>query len=387
MIERGEYAFFPKEEYDQRVQKASILMDEQNLDALFLLQTENLLYFTGYISFLKSSKHRPVATILRPGESPVLILPYLQQGDGIAFSHQEDIRLWKTDPVGFYVSTLKDLGLAKKRIGVEIGPDTNLAMAYLDFEKLKDALTEATWCDCSNLLFQCRKIKSPREIEYLTRAAELADKGIERAWRALRTGMTERKIGQLIASAYVEGGADETRSLIVRSDPVHSFEDTFLCNKYLTDRLITTGDYINVDTGCVYRGYHSDMMRSALIGEPDPKISKGYAAAVLVNESVREAVRPGMTIHELDQVRVKTIEENGFEAWLPLTGHCIGLSVHELPRICSGIHEVLEPGMAFSIEPTIRWSPYVFVVEDVVLVTEKGSETLNKCTRTLFIVE
>ncbi|MFO8035716.1 MAG: Xaa-Pro peptidase family protein [Anaerolineales bacterium] len=387
MTERGQYAYFSEEEYNQRQQKAFALMEKDGLDALFLLQSENILYFTGYTSWLKTSKHRPFVCLLVKGHDPILILPLLQSGDAEAFSFVEDIRLWSANYLDLYVSTIKDLGLDDKRIGVEVGEDTHLAMPYIEFERMKAMLPDVDWVDCSRLVFECRKIKSPQEIVYMRKASEIADKAIENACNNMHAGMLEREICEIVGKTFAEEGAEEIGFVIVRSAPSHSHEEGFLCNKVATDREIRSGDIIGFDIGCVYRGYCSDMMRAASIGEPDPQVVKGYAATMKINRAVREGVRPGITADELDKIREKAFKETQYEPWLPFTGHAIGSTAHELPRIGPGVEEVLQPGLTFAIEPTVKVPPYIFIIEDVMLVTEDGGESLNKVPRDLYIVE
>lgn len=379
--ERGRYAYFSKEEYQRRQEKASELMDARNIDALFILQAENLLYFTGYTSWLKASKHRPFVAILPKGREPLLVLPRLQLGDAEGFSHVEDIRLWASDYLQCYADTLKDLGLANKRIGVEIGHDTHLAMSLLEYEQLKGMLPDATWVDGADLIFDVRKIKSPAEIEYLRKASEIADKAVENAWSILRPGITERDVFASMASTFVQEGAEEIGFVIIRSTP----EDLYMRNKMPSDRVLQEGDVVSCDIGCQYRGYWSDMMRAAAIGEPSEQMAKGFAAAKLVNTAVREAARPGMVIDELDKVRARAIEENGFGTWLPSIGHCLGTTVHELPRIAGGVEDVLEPGMVFTVEPGVYFEPYVFNIEDVMVVMEDEVVSLNNYPRDLYI--
>jgi Xaa-Pro aminopeptidase len=212
-------------------------------------------------------------------------------------------------------------------------------------------------------------------------SSEIADKAVENAWHSLRPGITERDIFATMARTFVEEGAEEIGFVIIRSTP----EDLYMRNKMPTDRVLQAGDVVSCDIGCQYRGYWSDMMRAAAIGEPDETLARGFAAAALLNTAVREAARPGMTIDELDRVRARTIEENGFGVWLPSIGHCLGTTVHELPRIAGGVQDVLEPGMIFTVEPGVHLPPYVFNIEDVMLVTETGVESLNRYPRELYI--
>lgn len=381
MAERGRYANFSAEEYRKRQQKASVFMESYEMDALFIMQTENINYFTGYNSWLKDSKHRPFVCILPKGEDPVLVLPNLELGSAESFSFVEDIRLWGTDYVDFYVSILKDLKLDQKNIGAELGPDTRLGMPYLEFKKFQERLSTVVWKDCTNLIWDCRMIKSPQEIEYLRRASEITDQAVINAYGALYDGITEREIARIMAATFMEEGADETGFIILRS----GLEDNYIRNKYATDRKLRRGELIVCDIGCVYRDYWSDMMRMACIGTPSPQIVEAHHAALTVNTAVREAARPGMTIHELYEVMAKTNEEHGFKASWPGIGHSIGMTGHELPRIAANEFAVFEPGLVFTVEPGVQFPPLFMNIEDVMVITEDGAESLNKCPRELFV--
>jgi Xaa-Pro dipeptidase len=381
MPEKGRYAYFSSEEYKERQQHASQLMDKYELDALIVMGPENLFYLTGYISWLKDDYDRSFLGVLPKGSEPVLLLPRLQLGDAEGFSYIEDIRLWRSNPVEFYVESIKDLGLDTKRIGLELGFDSHIWMSQMDLEKMKSLLPNVTWKDCAALMFECRRIKSPQEITYLRRASQITDKAVENAWNALRPGMLESELSAIIAKTFAEEGAQELGFIALRSTP----DDFMMRNKLVTERELKVGDVISCDMGCVYRMYWSDMMRAASIGKPSPEIAKGFADALVVNTAVREAIRPGMEIDELDGVRAKTVEENGFGEWLPSIGHCIGSSCHESPGIRGGVHEILEPGMVFCVEPGVYYPPHVFNIEDVVLVTDDGAESLNNFQRELYI--
>ena len=109
--------------------------------------------------------------------------------------------------------------------------------------------------------------------------------------------------------------------------------------------------------------------------------------ALLVARVVRDAVRPGMTIGELAQVRSRVTAEIGAKAKWPGIGHAIGLSTHELPRIGPGLDEqcVLAPGAVFTVEPGLSYDGRLSVIEDMVVVTDTGAATLTNAQRELFI--
>jgi Xaa-Pro aminopeptidase len=181
----------------------------------------------------------------------------------------------------------------------------------------------------------------------------------------------------------VEFGADYPAFLVVRS----GVEGGFMLNKFATDRIIEAGDLVSLDVGCAYLEYYSDTIRTASVGRPSTQTLAIHDVAMRVNAEVRAAIRPGITIDELDQVRQRAIEQAGVPAAWDGIGHMIGSSVHELPRLGRGEQTVLEPGMVFSVEPgVLAPDGQLFVVEDIVVVTEMGHRDLTHSRREITVV-
>ena len=92
------------------------------------------------------------------------------------------------------------------------------------------------------------------------------------------------------------------------------------------------------------------------------------------------AVRPGVTAASIDDTARKVIEDAGYGGeFIHRTGHGIGLSLHEEPFIMTGNDLELEPGMAFSVEPGLYFEgEFGMRLEDIVVVTDDGAESLNK---------
>jgi Xaa-Pro aminopeptidase len=150
--------------------------------------------------------------------------------------------------------------------------------------------------------------------------------------------------------------------------------------------VIAPNDIVVVDIGGpVAPGYNSDCTRTYCVGTPSTEILEQYALLEKAQAAGVAAVRPGATAEEIDAVTRDVLTEAGLgEYFLHRTGHGIGLSVHEEPYIVAGNDLELRPGMTFSVEPGIyfsgRWGARI---EDIVLVTPEGRETLNNQPRGL----
>ncbi|MBX9918771.1 MAG: M24 family metallopeptidase, partial [Mycolicibacterium frederiksbergense] len=197
-------------------------------------------------------------------------------------------------------------------------------------------------------------------------------------------GRTEADVAADIAEAIVAEGHSEVAFIIVGSGP-NGADPHHECS----DRELRVGDIVVVDIGGPYApGYNSDSTRTYSIGEPDPEIARRYAVLQRAQAEAVGAVRPGITAGSVDAVARDVLAAEGLaEVFVHRTGHGIGLSVHEEPYIVAGNEITLEPGMAFSVEPGIyfpgQWGARI---EDIVIVTEDGVESVNQRPHDLVVV-
>ncbi len=119
-----------------------------------------------------------------------------------------------------------------------------------------------------------------------------------------------------------------------------------------------------------------------------PPVRQFYDAIHEIFTRTKNAVKPGISIEEIDKVAEQATIELGYKDYMwHRTGHALGVDVHELPSVAAGDKTVLEPGMVFTIEPGIYdFSIGAFRIEDVVVVTERGHESLNTTAPTELLV-
>jgi Xaa-Pro aminopeptidase len=156
----------------------------------------------------------------------------------------------------------------------------------------------------------------------------------------------------------------------------------------VSDRVIEVGDPVVVDIGgTMPDGYCSDETRTYAVGSAPTEFLEYYAVLQRAQEAACQHVRPGVSAESVDAVARDIITEHGFgELFIHRTGHGIGLETHEDPYIVAGNDELLEPGMAFSVEPGIyKTGVHGARIEDIVVCTETGFERLNNRPRDLII--
>ncbi|GLZ37285.1 dipeptidase [Actinokineospora sp. NBRC 105648] len=250
---------------------------------------------------------------------------------------------------------------------------------------LRDAQPGATQVLAGPVLRELRMRKDAAEIEALRAAGAAIDRVHARVGEWLRAGRTEAEVGADIAAAILAEGHATVEFVIVGSGPNGASP-----HHDLSDRVIESGDVVVVDIGgSTAEGYNSDSTRVYSVGEPrDADVAETYAVLQAAQRVSVAAVRPGVTAESVDAAGRQVIADAGFgEYFIHRTGHGIGLDVHEHPYIVAGNDLVLEPGMAFSVEPGIyqpgRWGARI---EDIVVVTETGVESVNNQPHELVVL-
>ncbi|MET9212774.1 MULTISPECIES: M24 family metallopeptidase [unclassified Nocardia] len=360
-------ARFAANVYGQRLERAVELMRAAHLDALLITPGPDLRYLIG--SAAESFERLTCLVIPADGATPSVVIPKLELAslDGSAAGELGlQVLDWVdgVDPYQLVRSTLH----AGSRIAVAD------AMPALHLIPLAESTTGLP-ASATPVLRQSRMIKDEAEIEALRRAGAAIDRVHARMGEFLRPGRTEAEVGADIAAAIVEEGHTEAAFVIVGSGP-HGADP----HHGVSDRVVESGDVVVIDIGGpVEPGYYSDSTRTYVLGSPSTQVAEQMALLEAAQAAAVAAVRPGVTAESIDAAARTVLADAGLgDAFVHRTGHGIGLSVHEEPYIVAGNDLVLEPGMAFSIEPGIyfrgKWGARI---EDIVVVTADGAESMN----------
>jgi len=229
-----------------------------------------------------------------------------------------------------------------------------------------------------------RAHKDEEEMQYLREASAMNDRVMAKARGLFHDGVTEIEIAMKLSKMFAEEGADGPGWALVafgaNSCEVHHHPN---------DTQLKPGDAILIDMGAPRKGYHSDMTRTFFWKSVSDKQRQVYELVKKANIEAEKAIKPGMLCNEVDKIARDIISEPGYgEYFIHRTGHSIGLEVHEKPDNSAVDETIAQPGMTFSVEPGI-YLPGRFGVriEDLVLVTQDGVETLNHVSRELRVFE
>jgi Xaa-Pro aminopeptidase len=364
---------FPRE----RLAAAQAAAQDAGLDALLVTPGADLRYLTGYQA---QPLERLTCLVVPAGGEPFLVVPRLEQPAAEASPAGslgiEITGFDETDDA--YELIARRLPVGTRRFAVDNHMWAEKLLAF------QDALPGAQAGLAGDVLSVLRMRKSPAEIEALRRAGAAIDRVHRRMGEWLRAGRTEREVAADIAAAIVAAGHATADFVIVGSGPNGASP-----HHEVSDRVIAPGDPVVVDIGgTTPDGYCSDSTRTYAVGEPSAAFRELYEVLLAAQSAQTDAVRPGITAEQLDAVGRDRIAAAGYgEHFIHRTGHGIGLETHEEPYIVAGSARVLEPGMAFSVEPGI-YLPGRFGarIEDIAVCTEDGGERLNLTGRDLVVL-
>jgi Xaa-Pro aminopeptidase len=225
-----------------------------------------------------------------------------------------------------------------------------------------------------------RRVKDDAEIERMTAAAAAADAALADVEQILFTTVdspvTEADIrNELEYRMRLHGADDRSYDTIVASGPEHAARP----HHDASHRVIVEGDTVIIDVGALVEGYHSDMTRSYVIGEPTAQQREIYALVEAAHDAGVAALRPGLAARDLDAVCRGIFEDAGRLEWyLHGTGHGVGLQIHESPFHSQVSDEVIVAGNVVTVEPGLyRVGFGGFRIEDLLVVTETGSRPLT----------
>lgn len=364
----------------KRIQALQKLQQAAGIDYVALVPGPNMIYFTGLTFHLSE---RPIVVLLpATGDDAIIVTPFFEVGK----AHSGPVKLnWSIysyrDGEPFqnaFDAAATAHGLTGKTIAVE---PTQMRVIEWSLLSASAAIKQASALD---LIATLRMRKDQAEIAAMRKAIALTESVFGAVLEEIKPGLTERQVAGMLMSQMLQGGAES-----VAFDPLVQFGAN-ASNPHGTSgsTMLKSGDGIIFDFGLVVDGYPSDLTRTVFVGEPNAELRKIYDVVKAANAAGRAAVKPGVTAEAVDKATRDVIDAAGYgEYFTHRTGHGLGLEIHEPPYLWAGNALVLEPGMTFTIEPGIYVAGLGGVrIEDDVLVTESGCESLTTFQRELMQV-
>lgn len=357
---------------NQRIEKLRSLLQEQELEAILITAPANRRYISGFSgssgSLLVTRNAALVFTDFRyrhrvSQEAPSFTL------------HQISYEKPLSQVLPAIAAELGIQQIAFEADHVTVSVHNKLASMF----QTEDGKTTVKLRPVEGLVERLREAKDDDEIATLRRAVAITDAALEAVLPELTPQHTERQAAWMLEVALREHGADGIGFPII----VASGTNAALPHAQCGDAPLNTGCPIIIDMGAVYQGYHADLSRTIVLGEPDARFWNIYQLVLEAQEYAITHIKPGMTGEAADALARDRISADGYgEAFGHGLGHGVGLDIHEAPRLGRKGEGVLHAGNVFSIEPGIYLEGWGGVrIEDLILLRTNGYEVLSQALK------
>ncbi|MBT3372649.1 MAG: aminopeptidase P family protein [Rhodospirillaceae bacterium] len=373
---------FETAEFDRRVAKARQGLAERGLAAILLFAQESHYYLsgydtTGYVFFQ--------CLVLTADQQPLTLLtrrPDLEQARRTSII--DDIRIWydreDASPTDELRDILAEKGLAGACIGIELD---SYGLRAHDYEQLKTSLDG--WCeleDASALVRGLRLIKSGAELDYVRRAAELADASLLAMLDTAGPGAFEGDIAAAGTGAILSGGGDPAPSGPV----LGSGERALLIRSATGFRHLDEQDQLTMEFAGSYRHYCACLMRTVAIGSGSEKHRQMFQITQDALSAMTEAARPGRPLGEIDDAHRRVYDENGYgDVRMAACGYSLGASFRPTwmdvpPMLFSGNPLSAQPGMVLFLHAILIDSPANLAMSlgHTIIITENSADVLSR---------
>lgn len=229
-----------------------------------------------------------------------------------------------------------------------------------------------------------RMVKDESEIEKIRQACAIGDQALEALIPHIKVGVTELElVGYLELYLKKYGAEDRSFETIILSG-----EKTALPHGKPTDKKLAVGDFLQVDFGALYKGYHSDMSRTFIIGQAHEKQVKLYRTMLEATIQATEALTDDISAKVPDEAVRQLLGQEYLDYYYPGLGHGVGLDIHERPFMSQSSHETLKENQVVTIEPGVYIPGWGGMrIEDTILITKNGYEVLTKFPRELQVLD
>ena len=371
-------------DYETRRKSLYERMANLGVDLVFLPPSGDLEYLTGFkrrvpaFGNIEYAHSWVTGCFLAPDREPAFVLPRMV----VAFDTPDGLIGDVT-----IVAETDDSDAAFRRVAQSFGAVSRLgigARAWADTTAaLLALLGSCELVSADRLVNPMRRVKSSDELERMAKACRIVDETLALVSPSVRAGTTELEIARDVDFHMRELGS------VVPSFDTGVFSMGAASERDASVRLsagrLVPGMGVSFDFGAVVDGYCSDFGRTIHVGTPSREYERVYEVVMAAQAAGIAAARPGVRASAVHAATRQVIVEAGLGEWFRhRTGHCIGLDVHERPFISEEDDTPLEPGMTFTIEPSVfRPGRYGVRVEDVVVCELSGSRKLNEYPVTL----
>jgi Xaa-Pro aminopeptidase len=348
--EKYQVPTFSKEEYERRWRALQQLMEQKGMDCLLVINPFDLRYVANVFGGRFDEEDYP-CVIPKTG-APSLFIPWIE-----LYFYVQDISpvpeiVSASDSVAKAAKKIKDLGLEKGTIGI----DSLGAIRHSSYALLAKELPEARFVEASEMMVECRQVKSEAEIEMFRKSHENGEKAFQAMLNTAKPGVTDREMLGAAFGSIISAGSDwDNRILhnISRWPETRQGDANYPYYMGVSERKLQTGDIINWEFYTSYAGYTSDVCLPMSIGKPHPDFVERHEICKEIVLIARDLLRPGHTKEEIDAKVTEFCTSKlkpGEKASIDFKNFC------PVPNRPGSTLKTVQPGMVIAIVPVTTWN-------------------------------
>lgn len=380
---------FERNELAQRRLRVCDELKQRGLHGLLCFRQESDYYLTGYDTL--GYCFFQCLLLCADGRFALLTRsPDLRQAQHTSVI--EDIRVWvdgsDSNPSRQLVEMLDDYDCRGETLGIEFDAYGLSAGLWRKLELEMEGFCDLE--DASDLVTRHRVVKSESEIEYVRRAAELADDALDAALPLIQPGAWEGDILAAMHTAIFSGGGDYAGNEFI----IGAGHDALLCRYFSGRKHLQASDQLTLEWAGAFRHYHAAMMRTILIGPPDDEHLRMHEIACEALAGCEQTLRPGVAIGEVFDTHARIADANGLQKHrLNACGYSLGTTFTptwmDWPMLYHGNPLVAETNMVFFMHMIFVNSEneHAMTLGHTVRVTEDGCECLSRSPLELVVIE
>ena len=361
----------------QRLSEYAGVATRLGVDAVALVPGPN---FTRALGQSFMSHERPFLLVIRADGRAAALVPNLELGSWAQVGFQGAVFDWR-DQTGYdaaFVGLMDHLQVSS--IAVE-----GQVMRVFVHHALMAAQPALRIVDAETEISGLRMIKTPQDIEALQAAIDISERALGRTLETVRLGQTEKQIEQVLVRMLFDEGADG----LAFSPIVAAGDGSARPHAHArADYTVKAGDALLIDFGARKDGFAADITRTVFLDHVSDEGRAVYETVLQANLAGLAVTRAGVTAHEIDDAATGVLEASPFADRIRTkTGHGLGRDVHEAPYIMRGNPMPLPAGTVYTNEPGLyQIGNFGVRIEDDVLITESGYQTLTKFPKELMVI-
>lgn len=366
---------FSEKEYLRRTNLVCNMAKEKNIDYLLITEPSHICWLSGFDPsglFYKNQLHIDVmsgdAAVMthRAEEKMAAINSWID--NFLIWHHGSNPNRLSVDHAKQYLDNTGD-----KIVGM------NLQTPYFpiaDYYAIRGGLGNVGVVDVTKMIDDARMKKSDSELLVVRQAAAWAQKALNAAYTVIKPGVKEKDINAVIQEKIASSGSEYPAfPTLVSSGP-----RTGLFHSLPGERVIEEGDPVMIEIMGVHKRYHASVVRTVFAGKASQKARKIYDIVLNAYEAGLSAIKHGNPVGDIDKATCDV--RKGYERYIPArTGFGVELGYPPSPMgnlsILQGEPYVLEPGLAFTMEPSISgYNDWTIIIGNCVVITEDGYDLL-----------